>query len=105
VSVLDGRDGVAAFAREHAGRLAEFEVEQFVDGQLCHVDSVVQDAKVVAAVAGRYLDATTSFERLRPCCRDVALPPGRQLDALLDFNQRVLTAIRGSPASPTTRCS
>lgn len=94
IFVLDDREAVAAFAREHADRLADFEVERFVDGQLCHVDSVVQDAKVVAAVAARYLDEPTSFERLRPC-RDVGLPPGPELDALLDFNQRVLECYPG----------
>ncbi|MYW47265.1 ATP-grasp domain-containing protein [Streptomyces sp. SID161] len=94
IFVLREPADIASFAAGHASRLDEFEVEEFIDGELFHVDSVVQDSKVVAAVAARYIDETTSYTRLRPC-RDVALGPGPQLDALLEFNERVLAAHPG----------
>lgn len=94
VHVLDGPAAVAAFAREQAGRLDDFEVEQFIDGQLCHVDSIVQDGVVLAAVGSKYLDDTRSFLTGAPC-RDVGLAPGPELDRLLEFNERVLACYPG----------
>lgn len=94
IFVLRDPAGVASLTARLAGRLDEFEVEEFIDGELFHVDGVVQDGKVLAAVAARYLDEPTSYTRLRPC-RDVAVAPGPLLDALLEFNQRVLAAHPG----------
>ncbi|MGW4897570.1 ATP-grasp domain-containing protein [Kitasatospora sp. NPDC004240] len=94
ITVLRGEEDLAAFAAAHRGRFDEFEVEQFVPGRLYHVDSVVEDAEVVAAVAGGYLDDTTSYTALRPC-RGVGVPPGPLLDSLLEFNRRVLAAFPG----------
>jgi len=94
VFVLDSREDIVAFAREQAGRLDDFEVEEFVSGQLCHVDSIVQNGTVVAAVGARYLDDTRSFLDGRPC-RDLGLAPGPELDRLLEFNQRVLDCYPG----------
>ncbi|MFI6444110.1 ATP-grasp domain-containing protein [Kitasatospora sp. NPDC050543] len=94
ITVLRDEAELAAFTAAHAGRLADFEVEQFVTGRLYHVDSMVQDSKVVAAIAGGYIDETTSYQRLRPC-RDVAVPPGPLLDTLLAFNRRVLETFPG----------
>lgn len=88
VIVLSTAREVAEFAEEYRERLDEFEVEQYIDGELFHVDSVVQDAKVVVATAARYLDPTTSFMTLTPS-RDVSVPAGPLLDRLLDFNQQV----------------
>lgn len=89
VFMLGSEEAVAAFAREQAGRHDDFEIEEFISGRLCHVDSVVRDGTVVAAVGARYLDDTRSYLDGRPC-RDVGLAPGPVLDRLLEFNQRVL---------------
>ncbi len=89
VTILTTAGEVGGFAESFRDRLEEFEVEQFIDGELFHVDSVVQDAKVVVAVAARYLDPTTSYLTLAPS-RDISVPPGQLLDRLLDFNQRVI---------------
>lgn len=94
ITVLRGEADLAAFTAAHADRLANFEVEQFVTGRLYHVDSMVEDSKPVAAIAGGYIDETTSYERLLPC-RDVGVPPGPLLDTLLDFNRRVLETFPG----------
>jgi biotin carboxylase len=89
VHVLRSAAEAAAFADEHAARLADFEVEEFIDGDLFHVDSVVRDGKVLVATASRYLDETTSYLRLAPS-RSVSVEPGRLLDRLLAFNQQVI---------------
>jgi ATP-grasp domain len=94
VFVLSDSEEISAFARAHAERLEEFELEEFITGQLCHVDSIVQDAKVVAAVGSRYLDDTRSYLQGKPC-RDVAIADGPELDRLLDFNQRVIACFPG----------
>jgi biotin carboxylase len=94
IFVLGSWADITAFADSHVSRLEEFEVEEFIAGQLCHVDSVVQDARVVAAVASRYVDDTTSYQHLAPC-RDVGIPAGPELDDLLEFNRRVLACFPG----------
>jgi biotin carboxylase len=94
IYVLRDRDEIAAFARTHAERLPDFQLEEFIEGQLCHVDSIVQDAKVVAAVGSRYLDDTRSYLEGKPC-RDSAIADGPELDRLLDFNQRVIACYPG----------
>ncbi|MFJ8624932.1 ATP-grasp domain-containing protein [Kitasatospora sp. NPDC093550] len=94
IFVLRSPAEVTSLTAEQGHRLAEFEVEEFIDGELFHVDSVVQDSEVLAAVAARYIDEPTSYTRLHPC-RDVALGPGPLLDALLEFNRRVLAAHPG----------
>jgi biotin carboxylase len=94
IFVLGSDDAIAAFAREQEARLGDFEVEQFISGQLCHVDSIVRDGTVVAATGARYLDDTRSYLDGKPC-RDVGLAPGPLLDSLLEFNQRALRCYPG----------
>jgi biotin carboxylase len=94
VYIIDDRQDLAAFMRAEAGRLADFEIEEFIPGQLCLVDSVVTDSKVVAAVASRYLDDTTAYLRLDPC-RDVGIGQGDLHERLMDFNQQVLSCFPG----------
>lgn len=94
VFVLDSDEAIAAFARDQAARLGDFEIEQFIYGQLCHVDSIVQDGTVVAATGARYLDDTRSYLDGRPC-RDLGLAAGPVLDRLLEFNQRVIGCYPG----------
>jgi hypothetical protein len=90
ISVLRRREDLAQVLAASSGRQAELEVEAFVSGPLFHVDSVVQEGKVVAATAGRYLDATTSYRTLTPL-RGIAVPPGPVLEELLAFNREVLS--------------
>lgn len=94
VFAVRGLADLAAFAAAHAGSLEAFEVEEHIDGPLFHIDSVVRDGKVVAAIASRYLDETASFRASMPC-RSVAVPGGPLLDELADFNQRVIACYQG----------
>ncbi|MFE2926832.1 hypothetical protein [Streptomyces goshikiensis] len=91
VHVLCGEQDLQRFEAEHAGRLDEFEVEEFVSGQLYHVDSVIERGRVVAATAGRSIDATTTFAS-GAVFRDVGVGPGATLDSLLRFNTLVASA-------------
>lgn len=94
VFVLRSAADVAAFTAAHPAKLAEFEIEEYIDGSFFHVDSVVRDGKVVAATAGRYLDEVASYRDVQRCW-SVAVPDGPQLDELLDFNQRVVSCYQG----------
>lgn len=93
VRELRGAADAARFTSENAGALDQFEVEEYIAGQLYHVDSVVVDGRVVAATAGRTVDPTTSYRDALPC-RDVGVAPGPDLDRLLDFNADVLSCHR-----------
>jgi hypothetical protein len=92
-----GSEHVSVIRSEHdpqklvlrASDPAALEVEEFIDGPLFHVDSVVEHGRVVAATAGRYMDPTTSYQQSRPL-RGVAVPRGRVLEELLAFNERVV---------------
>jgi hypothetical protein len=89
VHVLSSASEASAFATAYAARLDDFEVEEFIAGDLFHVDSVVRDGKVLVATASRYLDETTSYLRLAPS-RSISVEPGPLLDRLLAFNQQVI---------------
>jgi 3-hydroxyisobutyrate dehydrogenase-like beta-hydroxyacid dehydrogenase len=91
VHIVTAPEQLRRFEVEFDGRTDTFEVEEFIDGQLYHVDSVVEHSRVVAATAGRGMDPTTTYETLGNY-RDVNLAPGALLDRLLAFNQRVLAS-------------
>jgi hypothetical protein len=88
VRILESHRDVGSVL-EDCGELSGFEVEEFVEGPLFHVDSVVSVGRVVAATAGRYLEPTTSYMDGRPL-RGVAVADGPQLAQLLDFNAKVV---------------
>jgi hypothetical protein len=89
VMVFDDHDSLDDFATVNADWLAEFEVEEFIDGTLYHVDSIVNRGRIVAATAGRTVDPTTAYETLTPC-RDIGVGEGTELRTLLQFNEAVL---------------
>lgn len=94
IFVLRSAADLAAFTVSHQGEAAEleaeFEVEEFIDGTMYHVDSVVRKGKVIAATAGRYLDDVSSYKTVN-LCWSTAVPGGPLLDEILDFNQRVVS--------------
>lgn len=94
VSFLNSRQDLARWASEHQHDAAAFEVEEFVPGELFHIDSVVRAGAVLAATVGRSIEPTTSYLRLRSF-RDVAVGPGPELDRLLAFNAEVLSCHPG----------
>ncbi|HVB41887.1 MAG TPA: ATP-grasp domain-containing protein [Streptosporangiaceae bacterium] len=94
VFVLRSPSDAARFRTAHSASLDEFEIEEFVQGPLFHVDSVVQSGQVIAAAAGRYLDDATSYRQLAPC-RSISVGDGPLLDTLLDFNCHVISCYPG----------
>nr|WP_157528307.1 hypothetical protein [Kibdelosporangium sp. MJ126-NF4]CEL18026.1 hypothetical protein [Kibdelosporangium sp. MJ126-NF4]CTQ90746.1 hypothetical protein [Kibdelosporangium sp. MJ126-NF4] len=89
VIVITDIAGIDAFEKQFADRLDDFDVEQFIDAPLYHVNCVIHEGKVVAAMAGRTLTDTTSYLRGEHWI-DVNLGPGPVLDTLLDYNSRVM---------------
>ena len=82
--VLLGQDGLDDYGA--------YEAEEFIDGDLYHVDGVVHEGRPVAAIASRYLDPTDNYTRgLR--FRSVAADDGPARDAVLEFSRRVHAAV------------
>lgn len=82
------------FEARFRGNLDDFEVEEYIEGQLYHIDSVVQDSRVIAATAGRSLHAPTVFASQKHYW-DIEVAPGELLDRLLTFNQQVISCHPG----------
>jgi len=91
VSILRSEADIEQFEQLRKGRFDEFDVEEFVDGRVFHVDSVVDRGRVIAATAGDAIDDNRSFETNTPF-RDIGVPPGELLDQLLAFNASVIAA-------------
>ncbi|SCB49507.1 ATP-grasp domain-containing protein [Rhizobium multihospitium] len=94
---LDTVRDADTFEQRYKDDLPDYEVEEFISGQLFHIDSIVDCGKVVAATAGLSIDPPSNFETSRPY-RDVSIEPSDLLDELLDFNTRVMAqfpAFRG----------
>ena len=72
--------------------LYDYEAEEFVDGELYHVDGVVLAGRPGAAIASRYLDPTGNYAQGRPF-RSVAVDDGPARDAVLEFSRRVHAAV------------
>jgi biotin carboxylase len=91
VFIVSDFEGIRKFESAFQARVEEFEVEEFIEGDLFHVDSLVQNGQVVAATAGRSVGSTTAFESQAAFC-DIAVPAGVELERLLDFNRDVLAS-------------
>lgn len=91
VSVLQTEADLVRFERELAGRLDDFDIEQYIDGRVFHIDSVVDRGRVIAATAADSIDATNSYLS-QSYCRGIAVPDGPLLDELLAFNAKVIAA-------------
>jgi biotin carboxylase len=91
--IADAKE-LSEFETEHRDRLGEFTVEEHVDGEIYHVDSVVRDSEVIAASVARYLDPTTCFRSYRTF-RDMDVPDGDLAEELLQFNREVIACFRG----------
>ncbi|WP_371480625.1 acetyl-CoA carboxylase biotin carboxylase subunit family protein [Kitasatospora sp. NBC_00315] len=92
VHKVTSRDQLAELEESGFGHQGRYEAEEFIDGVMYHIDSVVQDGRAVVAVASRYLDPNSVFPTGGQL-RSAALNPGRERDVLLEFNSRVLAAV------------
>jgi biotin carboxylase len=73
-----------------AGR--SYEAEEFITGQVHHVDSIVHRGQPVVTSVSQYLDANTVFP-LGGHRRSTEVPPGPVREQLLDFNRQLLATI------------
>jgi biotin carboxylase len=83
--------GIVEWVGERAG---DFEVEEFISGDLCHIDSVVADGKVVVATAGLSVSPTTAYRDLGEFI-DVEIDDPLLLERLLAFNAEVIASYPG----------
>lgn len=80
-------------ALDHATESKEdLVVEQWVPGDIIHIDSVVVDGRVVAATAGHVLNPTTTFTSGQGFVRSIALGSSPLLEAILAANRRTIEA-------------
>jgi hypothetical protein len=68
-----------------------YEAEQFIAGEMFHVDTVAERGRPLLALASRYLDPSDAYLAGGPR-RSVNLDPGPLRDALLEFNARLIAA-------------
>jgi len=87
-------DGVAPLL-DHAATLRDpalvddFELEEFVEGPILHIDGLVADGKPVTVVVSRYVDSCLAFAQGRPV-GSVQLPADQ---ALVDWTMDCLAAV------------
>lgn len=81
-------EALSAAGFSHAG---PYEAEQFITGEMFHVDSVAERGRPLLALASRYLEPTEVYLDGRPR-RSVNLDPGPLRDALCEFNARLIAA-------------
>lgn len=91
VVVNDDRELMAAVA-SLGGDPTCLQVEEFIDGPMCHVDSVVIDGEVRFAAVNRYLNPPGNFADGR-FQASYNMPHGELYDDLLAHNRAVLTAL------------
>ena len=69
-----------------------YEAEEFIDGDMFHIDSVVGHGNPIVALPSLYLDSNQDFP-VGGQNRSVVIDPGSVRETLLEFNRRVLAAV------------
>jgi hypothetical protein len=69
-----------------------YEAEEFIDGDMFHIDSLVHDGSPVVALPSLYLDSNEDFP-VGGQNRSAVIDPGPLFDTLLEFNQQVLATM------------
>ncbi|MFE2531608.1 acetyl-CoA carboxylase biotin carboxylase subunit family protein [Streptomyces sp. NPDC059371] len=92
VHKVTDRAGLRLLERTGLGHPGPYQAEEFIEGTPCHIDSVVQSGRPVAAMASHYLDLLPALapgdQR-----RSVAIDAGPAQEALLAFNRHVLATM------------
>jgi hypothetical protein len=73
----------------HDGR---YEAEEFIDGDMYHIDSVVRAGRPVVALPSLYLDSNQDFP-VGGQNRSVVIDQGPTWEMLLEFNRHVLSTV------------
>jgi hypothetical protein len=86
---VDSMAGLRALDAGGLGRPDAYEAEEFIEGVMYHVDSIVADGRALVSVPSLYLEHTSAF-RIGGQCRSVAVDAGEMRDRLTEFTARVL---------------
>ncbi|MFJ4963934.1 hypothetical protein ACIP6P_16020 [Streptomyces sp. NPDC088729] len=92
VHLVGSRSELRRLDREGLSAGSRYEAEEFIDGRLFHIDSVVDRGSALVATASTMLDPDTVFPA-GGVCRSVLLDDGPERDTVLAFNDQVLGAI------------
>lgn len=88
-ALREGATGVAALQGD-APAVGRYELEEFVEGDILHMDGLVQDGVVKVAIGSRYVGNCQQFNRNRPLgSGQFDLAPAQR-----DWVQRVVAAVR-----------
>jgi hypothetical protein len=89
---VSSRDELRALdARGFSGE-GSYEAEEYIEGDMYHVDSVVVAGRPLVGIPSLYLDSNEYFP-VGGQNRTVVLDSGRRRDVLEDFNRRVLAQL------------
>jgi hypothetical protein len=91
VRVGDERELTAVLA-EHPGDLGEFECEEYIEGEVLHVDGIRRDGKFHFVSASAYLNTCLDFTAGKPL-GSVLLDPGPRLERVTSFAGDCLDAL------------
>ena len=69
-----------------------YQAEEFIDGPVHHIDSLVRAGQAVVASVSQFIDSNSVF-RLGGQCRSVELAPGPANDELLRANREILARL------------
>lgn len=89
-----GKTDLDQFECAAAGLFSEFEVEEFISGELFHIDSVVHDGRVIAATVGHSQHPPTVYAS-GPHYLDFEVIDHGLRRELLDFNARAIACFNG----------
>ncbi|MEV6421244.1 hypothetical protein [Streptomyces sp. NPDC051662] len=92
VHLVGSRSELQRLDREGLKNGCRYEAEEFIDGRLFHIDSVVDHGSAVVATASTMLDPDTVFP-LGGACRSVLLDDGPERDTALAYNDQVLATL------------
>ncbi|MEU4926545.1 ATP-grasp domain-containing protein [Streptomyces yokosukanensis] len=87
--VIRPQDDLAAVLRETD--LGDYEIEEFVQGPVWHLDGLMADNRMIFGRASRYMDTCYGFSQGRPLGSVVRTGP--EADALLAFAEACLRAL------------
>jgi biotin carboxylase len=88
-NIISHTDDLDSFESRHANLIEDFEVEEYIAGEVFHVDSVVERSRVIVATAGHSPDPSAAHGAQHHFC-DIEIRPGRLFDRLMEFNRQVL---------------
>ena len=93
--IIKNRNDLESCLKEIESKISNlnFEVEEFIEGYMVHIDSVIKDGKIVHCVASKYIGDPTKF-RANRSIGSLMLPNGELFDAIKSYNLEVISALK-----------